>query len=117
MRTMCASVLVFEAIVLGLSVPVMITVAGVDTGPALLAGLGLTLAAILVAGLLRYRWAYVAGSLVQVGAVALGFVVPAMFVLGLVFASFWVVAIVLGRRIEAVKSARAAHEQWAAQHH
>jgi len=107
-RTMCAAVLVFEAIVLGLSVPVMITVADVDTGPALAAGLGLTVAAVVVAGLLRYRWAYVAGSLLQVGAVALGFVVPAMFVLGLVFAACWVLALLLGRRIAAIEQERAA---------
>jgi hypothetical protein len=105
---MCASVLVFEAIVLGLSTPVMITIADVDTSAALFVGLGLTLAALLVAGLLRYRWAYVAGSLLQVAAVGLGFVVPEMFVLGLIFAAFWVLAIVLGRRIESLQRERAA---------
>jgi hypothetical protein len=108
MRSMCASVLVFEAIVLGLSTPVMITIADVDTTAALVVGLGLTLAALVVAGLLRYRWAYVAGSLVQVAAVGLGFVVPEMFVLGLIFAAFWVLAIVLGRRIQALQRERAA---------
>lgn len=108
MRSMCASVLVFEAIVLGLSTPVMIMVADVDTTAAWSVGIGLTLAALLVAGLLRYRWAYALGSLVQLAAIGLGFVVPVMFALGLVFAAFWVLALVLGRRIEVLQRERGA---------
>ena len=104
---MCASVLAFEAIVLGLTTPVMITVADVDTGTALAVGLGLAVAAVVIAGLLRFGWAYALGTLLQVAAVALGFVVPAMFVLGLVFAAFWAMAIVLGRRVDAAKATRA----------
>ena len=105
---MCASVLAFEAIVLGLTTPVMITVADVDKPAALAAGLGLMVAALAVAGLLRFRWAYVLGSLLQVAAVVLGFVVPAMFVLGVLFAAAWVMALVLGRRVEVAKRERAA---------
>ena len=104
---MCASVLAFEAIVLGLTTPVMITVADVDTGTALVVGLGLTVAAAVVAALLRFRWAYALGTLLQVAAVGLGFVVPTMFVLGVIFAAFWAMAIVLGRRVDAAKAARA----------
>ena len=107
MRAMCASVLVFEAIVLGLTTPVMITVVDVDKATALAVGLGLTAAAVVVAGLLRFPWAYVLGTLLQVAAVALGFVVPAMFVLGVIFGAFWAMAIVLGRRVDAAKAARA----------
>ena len=105
---MCASVLAFEAIVLGLTTPVMITVVDVDTPTALGVGLGLMVAALVIAGLLRFRWAYVLGSLLQVAPVALGFVVPAMFVLGLLFAAAWVMALVLGRRVEAAKRERQA---------
>jgi len=108
MRAMCAAVLAFEAIVLGLSTPVMIAVADVDQGPALAGGVGLAVLAVIAAGLLRYRWAYWLGHLVQVGAVALGVVVPVMFVLGAIFAALWAAAIVLGRRIEQTKAARAA---------
>ena len=104
---MCASVLAFEAIVLGLTTPVMITAADVDTGSSLVVGLGLTVAAVVVAALLRFRWAYALGTLLQVAAVGLGFVVPTMFVLGVIFAAFWAMAIVLGRRVDAAKAARA----------
>ena len=40
------------------------------------------------------RWAFVAGSVLQVALVAAGFVVPAMFFLGVVFAGLWFFALV-----------------------
>lgn len=106
MRTMCAGVLVFEAIVIGLSVPVMISVSDVDPGPAFAAGLGLAALAVVTAGLLRHSWAYALGWLVQVGALALGFVTGAMFVIGVLFGGLWVLALVLGRRVEEAKAQR-----------
>jgi hypothetical protein len=72
--------------------------------------LGLFVLALLAAGLLRFQAGYVLGSVVQVGAVGLGFVVSVMFVLGAFFAAFWVAAIVLGRRIEEAKKAHEAQE-------
>jgi hypothetical protein len=106
-RGMASAVLALESIVLFLSTPVMIQVSDVDTGPAVAAGLGLALAALVLCGLLRFRGAYVAGSLLQVAAVGLGFVVPTMFVLGVIFALLWAAALVLGRRVDAAKAARA----------
>lgn len=104
-RGMCAAVLFLEAITLGLTTPVMISVAGVGTGPALLTGLGLSLLCVLLAGMLRAEWAYVAGYAVQAAAIALGFVVPMMFVLGAVFAALWAGADLLGRKIERERAA------------
>ena len=108
MRAMCAATLALEAIVIALSVPVMITVSGVDRGPALAAGLGLAALALVTAGLLRFRWAYALGWLVQVGALALGFVTAAMFAIGVIFGGLWALALVLGRRVELVKAQRVA---------
>jgi hypothetical protein len=103
---MCAAVLGFEAIVLGLSAPVMIAVADVRPAAALGGALGLAALALVAAGLLRRPWAYGLGHIVQVGALALGLVVPVMFVLGAIFAALLVAAIVLGRRVEQAKAAR-----------
>lgn len=105
MRGMCASVLGFEAIVLGLATPVMIMVEDVPKGIALAYGLGLAVLAVVAAGSLRFRWGYALGWLVQVGAVAMGFVMPAAFVVGGIFAALWVAAVVLGRRIERDRAA------------
>jgi hypothetical protein len=108
---MCAAVLSLEAIVLGLTTPVMVQVSGVDTGVALAIGLGLAVAALVLAGLLRFEWAYGAASVLQLFAVALGLVVPLMFLLGGIFALLWGTAYFLGRKIERERAeAWAAHE-------
>ena len=104
-RGMCAAILALEAITLGLTTPVMISVADVAVGTALAVGLGLTVVCLLVAGLLRAEWAYAVGWAVQVAAIALGFVVPMMFFLGAIFALLWGTAYLLGRRIERERAA------------
>lgn len=104
MRSLASIVLGFEAVVLALVTPVMISVADVSTSTALVVCLGLAVAAVVAAGLLRNRIGYVLGSLVQVGALGLGFVVPVMFVLGAAFAAFWCLAIHLGRTMDATRA-------------
>jgi hypothetical protein len=104
-RAMCALVLALEAITLALTTPVMINLGGIATGPALAAGLGPAVLSLLTAGLLRARWGYWIGHLVQVIAVAMGFVVPTMFVLGVVFAVLWGAAYGVGRKIERERAA------------
>lgn len=99
-RMMCASVLGFECIVLALSSIVLISVEDVSTATGLAVGLGLAAGALVIAALLRVEWAYYAGFALQVAALALGVVVPVMFVLGLVFGALWTTAYVLGRKIE-----------------
>jgi mannose/fructose/N-acetylgalactosamine-specific phosphotransferase system component IIC len=87
----------------------MISVQDVDTGLAVGLGLGLAVLCVVTAGLLRRPWAYVVGHLAQVAAICLGFVVPAMFVVGTMFAALWATAYLVGRRIEADKA------RWAAE--
>jgi len=106
-RMMCAAVLGFECIVLGLSSIVLITIEDISAPIGLAIGLGLAVAAILIAGLLRFEWAYYLGFALQVAALALGIVVPAMIVLGLVFGALWTTAYVLGLKIEREQAARA----------
>ena len=101
MRRLCATVLVFEAIVIGLAIPVAITI---EHEPHLAAGLAggvLAAVAVLLAAVVGrpgQGWALAAGSLLQVAVIATGVVVPAMYVLGVVFAALWAVAIWLGLR-------------------
>lgn len=100
-RRLCAAILSLEAIAFGLSTPVLISVAKVNTAASLWIGLGLTVACLLTAGLLRFPWAYWVGWALQVAAIAVGFLVPAMFFLGAVFLALWATAYLLGARIEA----------------
>lgn len=104
-RGMCAAVLSLEGITIGLSIPVMISVAGVDAATALGVGLGLMVACVLLAGLLRAEWAYLVGWVLQAAAIGLGLVVPMMFLLGGIFAMLWGAAYFLGRSIERERAA------------
>ncbi|MBF8187803.1 DUF4233 domain-containing protein [Nonomuraea sp. K274] len=104
MRRLGASVLGMEAIVAGLITPVAITVAGVEPWLAVTAGIGLAVLCVVVAGLLKRPFGYVAGSVVQVLAICTGFLVPTMFFLGAIFAALWITAIIVARRIEGATS-------------
>ena len=99
-RRLCAAILLLEAVALGLSAPVLITVAGVGRAAGLWIGLGLAVACLLVSGLLRFAWSYVLGWAIQVAAVALGTQVDAMYVVGGIFLLLWGTSYFLGRRIE-----------------
>lgn len=104
-RSLCATVLAVEAIVLGLTTPVMITISDVSTATALWIGLGLAVGCILVAGLLRFEWGYWLGHALQLAAIGLGFVVPLMFFLGAILAALWVTAYLVGLKIERDRAA------------
>ena len=97
---MCAAILSLEAVVLALTTPVMINLANVPWRTACAIGLGLCVACLLLAGMLRAEAAYVVGWVIQLAAIGLGLVVPMMFVLGAVFALLWGSAYFLGRKIE-----------------
>ena len=104
-RGMCAAILSLEGITLALTTPVMINLANVPWRTACWVGLGLCVACLVLAGLLRSEIAYAAGWALQVAAIGLGFLVPMMFVLGAIFALLWGTAYFLGRRIERERAA------------
>jgi hypothetical protein len=63
-------------------------------------GLGLCVACIVTAGLLRFEWAYWLGWAIQVASLALGVLITAMFALGAVFLVLWATAYFMGIKIE-----------------
>lgn len=109
---MCAAMLTLQAIIVGLAVPVLISIEDVEPSLALPLGLGLALVCVLTAGMLRRPWAYWVGHAAQVATIALGFLSAPMFFVGGLFALLWLSAFLLGRRIEADKArwAREAEE-------
>ena len=109
-RRLCSAILSLQAIVLGLTTPVLITVTNVDTWVALVIGLGLMVACILAAGMLRRDWAYGLGWAIQFASIALGVLISKMYVLGFVFLVLWATAYFLGRRIEHDRAAWEARE-------
>lgn len=106
MRVIASSVLAFEALVVLLAVPVAITLAGVDPAVAVAGGLLLMALCVVAAGSLGRGWGYAVGWVVQALLVASGFVVPAMFLVGGVFAVLWVVGLRVGRRGEQLHAQR-----------
>jgi hypothetical protein len=105
-RTIAASVLVAEAFVLFFATLVATDLIDADERSVWAVGGAAALLCLVVAALLRYRWGYVAGSLLQVAVVASGFVLPVMFFLGAVLAGLWVLALVLGRRVARLQAER-----------
>ena len=104
MRTLAASVLVGESFVLFFASLVATDLSDLDDSTIWSVGGGAALACLVVTAMLRHRWAYVAGSLLQVLVIAAGLVVPVMFFLGAIFALLWGLAIYLGRRVARLHS-------------
>jgi hypothetical protein len=108
-RTLCSSVLMLQAIVLGLAIPVALALSDVDDALVLWVGGALIVCCFLATGLLgRGPVGLALGWVVQVGSVLSGFVVPAMFLLGLIFGALWYFAIKLGRKGDAATAAHRA---------
>ncbi len=102
-RQLCGTVLIMEAIVIGLAIPVAIVLEHTSRGLAGGIGGGLAVCALLIGaavGRPRMGWALWAGTLLQVLVIAAGVVVPAMYILGVIFAALWVTGIWLARRHE-----------------
>ena len=100
MRVVLMTVLIFEVIVFGLAIPVMILISNVSAAAAAGFGGGAAVLAILAAGLLRRRVGYILGWAAQLAGLALGFVTPMMFVVGALLAGVWVLSFALGKRLD-----------------
>lgn len=98
-RRLAASVLIAEAFVVFFAVLVAIRLTPERTRAVVITGTVLAVAAIALSGLLRHRWAYLAGWLLQLALIATGLAVPLMFALGLIFAVLWAAAIRVGSRL------------------
>ena len=100
-RQLCGTVLGMEAVVIGLAILPAIVLE--HANPALAGGLGgaLAVCALLIAGMVGRPgkgWALLAGTILQLLVIAAGVIVPAMYVLGVIFAVLWVTGIWLARR-------------------
>jgi hypothetical protein len=109
-RTIAASILAFEALVVFFAGLVAKQLSDLSTGAALALTGGIALALLVTAGLLRHPAGYVVGSVLQVAVIGLGLWVPAMFFLGGIFAVLWFLGLHLGRRAEAQAGLRHASE-------
>lgn len=107
MRTLCSAVLMLQVVVIGLAIPVAVTLTDVDRSAVFWTGGLLILTAVVATATLGNPAGLVLGSAVQVVCVLAGFVLPVMFFVGGLFAVLWVAAVRFGRKGDA---ARAAHD-------
>ena len=105
MRVLTSSVLIMEAIVLLLAIPVAVVAGGQPSWVGWLFA-ALALACAVLPGMFRRPFFVPVGWGLQVATIASGFLVGwMMFVLGAVFAALWWTALRLGRKAEAAQAA------------
>jgi len=102
MKRLCATVLVMEAIVVALAIPVAVHIDHLTPHSAGVTGGAAAVAAVIFAATARRLLpvTLVGGSLLQVFVIASGSVVPVMYFLGCIFAALWIIGIWLGYRHE-----------------
>lgn len=109
MRQLCGTVLIMEAVIVALAIVPSMALEHVHGPVAGGVGGGIAVVAILLAGLVgrpRMRWALYAGTALQALVIVAGVKMPAMYVLGVIFAALWFTGIWLARKMEAVQRAR-----------
>ena len=111
MRTLCASTLIGEFFVIGfaglvamkdpdLSMTTVWTVCGIAMA-----------VSVLLCGMITRPGGVQLGWALQIALIASGFFVPAMFVMGVVFAALWWASVHYGRKIDEAKARFAAQAQ------
>lgn len=109
MKVMASAILTFEAIVLGLSIPISIVIYDTSKSLTLWVTFSLMLLCILAIGGVRHdrRAAITTGMVVQILIIVAGFWVGPLVFPGILFLLVWVLAIVLSKKVDEAKIAQA----------
>lgn len=106
-RSMCAGMLGLQSVVLFLVGLLLPSATDLGFGAGIGIGLGLGALCVLAAGLMRTPVGGWLGWGIQAASIALGFVVTAMFALGVIFLALYAGSWFLGARIDQEKAERA----------
>lgn len=109
MKRLCGTVLIMEAVVVLLAIVPSIRLEHVHGGTAGAVGGAIAVVAILLSGVVgrpRMGWALYVGSVFQLAVIASGVFVPAMYILGVIFALLWFTGIWLARKVAREQLAR-----------
>jgi hypothetical protein len=92
--------LIFEGVLMLLSILVLNGFSALPPAAAASVGGGMAALCLIAAGSLGRAWGYMFGHVVQVAIVALGLLAPVLAVIGFLFATLWIAAYVIGLRID-----------------
>ncbi|CAD5996305.1 conserved membrane protein of unknown function [Agreia sp. COWG] len=106
-RSLGSIVLGFESVIMFLAALVAFGLKALPPIQALGGGAVLCVALVACAGLLRYRWGYILGWVLQAAIIATAFLVPVMWIVGILFVALWTYCMVVGARIDREKAAAA----------
>ncbi|MFE9392763.1 DUF4233 domain-containing protein [Streptomyces sp. NPDC006784] len=108
MRTLCASTLIGEFFVIGFAGLVAMQTSDLSAATVwTVSGIAMVLC-LLLCGVLTRPGGVHLGWALQIALVAGGFVVPAMFILGVCFAGLWWASVHFGRKVDEAKARFAA---------
>ena len=98
-RGVGAGTLVIEAVVMLMAIVPLVKLGGANVGASVAVVVTFAVVCLVLAGLLRYRWAWYAGMAVQVGLLLTGLLNVALGVLGLVFGAVWIYVLNVRRSV------------------
>lgn len=108
MRTLCASTLIGEFLVIGFAGLVAMKHPDLSMGQVwTVCGIAMAVC-VLLCGVLSRPGALAVGWALQIGLIASGFVVGTMFFLGVIFAALWWASIHYGRKVDEIRARPAA---------
>lgn len=99
-RSLGSIALGLELVVVFLAALVIFGLHALPAAVALAGGGCLVLAMIATIALLRYRFAYLIGWILQAVVIAAGFLVTEMFIVGAIFAALWAYCTIVGAKID-----------------
>jgi hypothetical protein len=108
MRILGAAVISMEALVMSFAVLLAKDAHG---WLALSIGGTIALLCILTAGMMKTTRGWLLGSILQIGLISYGVVVPTMYFMGSLFAALWITAYFLGRKGEAIRAKLLAEQE------
>jgi len=102
MRMLASSVLVMESFVMGFA---LLLAMKDHSSSVLIIGAVIAIACLLTPGLLKKKFGWVLGWILQAALLAFGFVVTSMFLVGAIFLGLWIAASLVGKKGEAARAA------------
>jgi hypothetical protein len=104
-ESLLSIVLILEAVLLFFATLTIFGLKALPAPTALLGGGAFILVIVIASGLQRYRWGVWLGWVLQAAILALGFIIPIMFIVGAGFVALWVYCFLKARDLDRQRAA------------